>query len=348
MYIKINYGKGTKMNGTSNTIWGCVFACTFSLVLVSVLAAESGTFPYAQRAGSDVEPDGTAAGGQSVPHTRMDSSQERQTVLQAEEPFRTWTLANGDAAILQLANVAQNKAVFLSKNHQQQAVDISLLSPGDQEYARQFEIRLGQLKAPISAPHGKGNAKPIQITVPAELPFCPEVEIKGILIDGLAEGVAHAYCSGKLCFIETYRKGELDGPKIQFYPSGRVYSIQFFKDAVPYGKCITFYENGTIDGFTSWRDGDMTGPQLTYFPTSKIATAYPRVGGKRHGESVHFLPGGDVMGYQDWFNDRQTGQRILREPSVQEYREIMLIAQPTLFGTLWAQRQALEKIHDQQ
>ena len=213
----------------------------------------------------------------------------------------------------------------------------------DRQYAQAFASAIEDMRKPNEKPKSKQDGEWVEFSIEAKMPYLPAVTSNGIVVDDLLEGKGMYYCQDRLCYVESYKNNKLHGPKIKFYPSGKVYSIRYFRDGLSYGKVVDFAENGAIDEYFTWQNGVNTGPRINYFQSGRICSIYPMVEGQPHGQSYHYLPSGELNGKQQWSAGELIGKNIFREINYAEYQAIIRADSP-LFGDIWNKSLGVEEL----
>jgi hypothetical protein len=249
--------------------------------------------------------------------------------------WRTWTRSDKHEVRGMLMNVTDAHVILLLEDATQITLNREDLASADRKLATSFTEQIAAMKAPINATGLGAGFELRHGELPAQLPNFPSMTFDAVFRNDLPEGLAqYRSATGKLCQVEPQHDGQLHGTKVQFYPTGELYSLIFMDQGVPVGIHPRFFPNGYVATLVSWENGEQHGFYISYFENGMKKDVYPLVHGIKQGESVHFAPQGYHYAAQRWEDGGPVDRVVLRELDAHEYAEIVT-SNIKQFGEIW-------------
>lgn len=123
--------------------------------------------------------------------------------------------------------------------------------------------------------------------------------------------------TGTVRFKETYKNGELNGKKYEFFPPEQgtkkqmVLTIRTYKNGILNGEFKEYFENGMLREQGSYVNNKKHGEWHTYHSTGKKMMFVRYKNGIRHGWCYGYDEAGKEIAKEYFFNgDRYTGKRL--------------------------------------
>lgn len=89
--------------------------------------------------------------------------------------------------------------------------------------------------------------------------------------DFAKEGVYRKFSpEGVLMEEAQYKNDTLDGERKFFYPSGKLESVEHYRNGAYHGKYQKFYENGTMEVEQEFANGALEGLSIAYYPSGGV------------------------------------------------------------------------------
>jgi uncharacterized protein len=147
------------------------------------------------------------------------------------------------------------------------------------------------------------------------------MENEGETYETQKDGVWKYYSiGGNLTLTESYKAGKLDGPKVEFYPSGKVKDSVNYTDDNSNGYYLAYNENGTLKSEGWYVDGKAEGDWFYYNSKGTMTSRRYYLNGDKHGYSDFYDVNGRLseeqfnheLGYVDkiWLYDTTGTQAI--------------------------------------
>ena len=100
----------------------------------------------------------------------------------------------------------------------------------------------------------------------------------------------------------TFVNGQLEGPRIQYFPNGKKRTEKHYKNAYPHGTAKEFYENGTLKQIGEFVNKKESGIWIIYYPSGNKHVESTFVDGVQQGKYVEFSDKGELI-TQYFFRD---------------------------------------------
>lgn len=114
----------------------------------------------------------------------------------------------------------------------------------------------------------------------------------GITADSLKQGEYTAYVDGTLSEKANYDKGQLQGTRQIFYPSGAVEIEETYQQGQIIGAYKTFFEDGTLAQEAQYIRGVMQGLIKSYYPDGKLKEEVTMVDNEENGPFKEYYKDG--------------------------------------------------------
>lgn len=121
--------------------------------------------------------------------------------------------------------------------------------------------------------------------------------------------------------IKLPNKADIEKGKAFYYPSGALYSLQFYVDGLKDGKHLYYYADGNLKTMIEYKKGQLDGEVVLYYPSGKIKHIYHFRKGQRHGLEKSWFENGQLfteIEYEEnkpvsascWYKDGTLGKKI--------------------------------------
>lgn len=108
--------------------------------------------------------------------------------------------------------------------------------------------------------------------------------------------------SGQLLAIRYYKKGLLDSAELLLDHSGQWIQKAEYENGQWHGTVTTFYGNGKPKEQRTYRRGVLHGPSTWFYDNGNPMAIYPYENGQKHGQAQYFYDNG-VLEKNEWFEN---------------------------------------------